>query len=71
LSRSAPHPPTPAPDIVDWAALTPAGRETATLIAMRLTAGLTLDEIAVELERDRSKIKRNPACSSPGRASGC
>jgi hypothetical protein len=51
--------PLPAPQTIDWSLLTPASRETATLIAMRLTAGLTLDEIAVELERDRSRIKRN------------
>lgn len=45
---------------MSWSALSAESRETAALIGYRLSAGLTVDEVADELERERDQIKRNP-----------
>jgi len=44
---------------VNWSALTPASREIVSLVVFRLTAGMSVAEIARELEREREKIRFN------------
>lgn len=58
--------PTP-PDHISWSSLTASSRETAVIIGLRMTAGMSTEEIADELERDRAQVKRNvlPAYDRP------
>ena len=49
----------PAPQTVDWNALTPASREIAARIALRISAGLTVDEIVPLLNAETEKFRFN------------
>ena len=68
LSRSAPHPHTPAPDSVDWSRLSPAARETATVVCMRFVAGMTAIEVAAIIQAEPTQVRFNKLPSS-GRVS--
>ena len=49
----------PAPHTVDWSALSPAARETASLVGLRLTAGWSIEEILPELNRHPERFRFN------------
>jgi hypothetical protein len=44
---------------VNWAALSPQARETATVVGMRFVAGLTAAEVAALIEADPAQIRFN------------
>ena len=57
--RTLPRELSAPPTEIDWSALSPQAREIAQLVALRLVAGMSLDEIAVILDEHRGRIRHN------------